>query len=76
MDTALSHMQLSGRHLFGVSEAMSEKGWEKYVQPTSEWLDSFKQQRLDDMLMDLWLLGDQDFVLAIQAQTNGPWNEE
>lgn len=47
---------------------MADKGWEQYVQPTSEWLDRFKQQRLDDMLIDIWLLGDKDFVRQIDTQ--------
>lgn len=47
---------------------MGDKGWEQYVQPTSEWLDGFKRSAtLDDMLIDIWLLGDKDFVIALEA---------
>ena len=49
---------------------------QKEVLPTSEWLDGFKTMSLDDMLVDLTLLGEENFVRAVCEKIYGPMPED
>jgi hypothetical protein len=55
----------------GSSDRRVGEVYEKPVEPTSEWLEGYKQMDIDDMLIDLTLLEDHEFVRAMDVKIHG-----